>query len=79
MLGGRVDVAELGSQYAGNGEELGVDSRDRRSRGISILGKWRAWGTMRGEWLSLSVEYPENPERPDIAERPVLLRDREWK
>jgi hypothetical protein len=39
MLGGRVDVVELGSQYTGNGEELGVDSRDRRSRGMSILGK----------------------------------------
>jgi hypothetical protein len=49
MLGGRVDVVEVGSQYTGNGEELGVDSRDRRSRGMSILGKWRAWGTMRGE------------------------------
>ena len=56
MLGARVDVAEAGSQYTGNGDVLGVESRDRRSRGMVILGRWRAWGTVRGERLSLSVE-----------------------
>ena len=75
MLGARVDVAEAGSQYTGNGDVLGVESRDRRSRGIVIFGRWRAWGTVRGERLSLSVEYPENPECPERAERFVLLLD----
>lgn len=39
MLGARVDVAEAGSQYCGKGDVLGVESRDRRSRGISIFGR----------------------------------------
>jgi hypothetical protein len=75
MLGARVDTAEVGSQYTGNGDVLGVESRDRRSRGMVILGRWRAWGTVRGERLSLSVEYPEKPECPERAERFVLLLD----
>jgi hypothetical protein len=75
MLGGRVDTADVGSQYTGKGDVLGVDSRDPRSRGIIIFGRSRAWGTARGERLSLSVEYPEKPECPERADRFVLLLD----
>ena len=42
MLGGRVETAEVGSQYVGKGDVLGVESRDRRSRGMMIFGRWRA-------------------------------------
>ncbi len=55
MLGAREEMAEVGSQYAGKGDELGVDSRDRRSRGILILGRSRACGTARGESLGLRL------------------------
>jgi hypothetical protein len=39
MLGGRVETVELGSQYVGKGDVLGVESCDRRSRGMTILGR----------------------------------------
>ncbi len=54
-LGGRGLPGVESSRYRGNGEEAGVEVRERSAHGMMILGNLRAEGTVRGESWGLSV------------------------